>query len=92
MLKSGDLALMLSFYQNIVVSCNWGNWNPWGQCSKGCGGGQQSRTRNKLNEASTVGMNCQGGLTENKSCNTQRCKPTECCALKIFSHCVPCLG
>jgi hypothetical protein len=75
------------------VNCNWGNWNPMSQCSKTCGGGQQSRTRIKLNEASNGGMSCQGGMTENKACNAQGCPAKKCCAFGVF--CVlkgPCLG
>ena len=64
------------------MNCNWGNWNPWSQCSRTCGGGQQSRTRSKRNEASNGGMNCQGGTTENRACNGQGCP--QCCLLGIF--------
>ena len=61
----------------------WGNWNQWGACSKKCGGGQQSRTRPKVKQASGGGS-CPGAGVETQPCNTHKCEEPKCCLLGIF--------
>jgi hypothetical protein len=64
---------------NTPVNCelNYGNW---GNCSKTCGGGTQSRTNTIKTQPSNGGTACPttDQLTERQSCNTQPCPPVNC--------------
>ena len=53
--------------------CEWSQWSGWGQCSVYCGGGLQSRTRFKAQEAVMGGTECVGFSEEVQSCNTAVC-------------------
>lgn len=59
-----------------AVNCRVNNWSSWTSCSRSCGGGQASRTRQK-----TVTESCGGGcayhLKETRTCNTNCC-PVHC--------------
>ena len=55
---------------DVKVDCE-GNWNNWGDCSKTCGGGTQSRTWNKTIDPRNGGASCPA--TQMQSCNTQSC-------------------
>lgn len=49
-------------------------WGAWGNCSKSCGGGVQTRTRacnNPTREG--FGADCVGSLSMNQACNSQLC-------------------
>jgi len=48
------------------------DWSPWGDCTKVCGTGQITRTRDVLAPPVNGGLPC-GDTTENDPCNTQRC-------------------
>ena len=69
----------LSTYSNQIcnisyfksVDCTWGGWEPWGDCTKTCGGGVQLRTR--LFFAGNSGKMCSG-----QSASMQECNPTPC--------------
>ena len=52
--------------------CVWGSWSTWLSCSKTCGGGTETRSRQKK-KAEQNGGNCSGSRSESKSCNTQPC-------------------
>ena len=57
--------------------CIWGEFDQWTPCSKSCGGGVQSRTRSKSQEAENGGTPCIGESMEENACNTQGC-PVDC--------------
>ncbi|XP_065056205.1 uncharacterized protein LOC135684538 [Rhopilema esculentum] len=49
-------------------------WSLFGACSKTCGGGIMTRTRNCTNpEPANGGKDCDGATVENKACNEQAC-------------------
>jgi hypothetical protein len=54
------------------VNCAVSDWSNYGNCSKTCGGGTQSRTRTITTQPSNGGQACPT-LIETKSCNTQSC-------------------
>uniref|UniRef100_A0A3P9M5Z2 Hemicentin 1 n=1 Tax=Oryzias latipes TaxID=8090 RepID=A0A3P9M5Z2_ORYLA len=60
-----------------IVSCpdgNWGSWQPWGQCSVSCGGGERTRLRLCNNPAPSYGgRQCPGDSSLLTRCNTQAC-------------------
>lgn len=58
----------------FAVDGTWGSWQPWGECSSSCGGGQ--RTRARLCDGpspSDGGRPCPGDSTQLSRCNTQAC-------------------
>ncbi|XP_063427422.1 uncharacterized protein LOC134710933 [Mytilus trossulus] len=56
------------------VNGGWSDYTSWGECSKSCGGGTQSRTRTCTKPApSNGGKSCEGGATETKACETNKC-------------------
>ena len=52
--------------------CQVGKWKDWSDCSKTCGGGKTTRTREKEVEESNGGE-CAFDLIEEKSCQTHAC-------------------
>ena len=56
------------------VDCTWGGWEPWGDCTKTCGGGVQLRTR--LFFAGNSGKMCSGQSASMQECNQTPC-PTQ---------------
>ena len=59
------------------VNCQWGTWVEWSTCSKTCGGGEKTRTRQIEVEESHGGEACEGEGTETAGCNTDLC-PVNC--------------
>jgi len=59
------------------VDCLWGSYGEWSTCSKTCGGGERTRTRNETTPASNGGQECEGDSTETENCNQEEC-PLEC--------------
>ena len=62
-------------------------WSNWTECTKTCGGGQQTRIRNCTNPSPLHGgNNCTnlGKNVENRNCSTQNCpsKSKISCVLK----------
>ena len=52
----------------------WSEWGGWGECSRSCSGGYQSRTRTCSNpEPTEYGIICPGNDTEYRRCNTEAC-------------------
>lgn len=58
------------------VDCQVSPWSAWSGCSKTCGGGQRSRTRQVTTQPMHGGAACPA-LQETQACNTQPC-PTDC--------------
>ena len=54
------------------LDCIVGDWGPWGQCSKTCGGGIQIRNRSVKYPAQFGGQQCPT-LENKRLCNTQAC-------------------
>jgi len=54
-------------------------WSEWGECSRSCGGGQQTKTRRLLVEPKNGGATASESLTLMAPCNTQHCGPIEPC-------------
>lgn len=63
---------------HIPRDCVLTNWTAWTNCSEGCGGGMQFRTRSVLTQAEAGGRNCsQFEKEQERACNTQHC-PIDC--------------
>ena len=60
---------MRKFY---LVHCTWGEWGEWGECSKECGDGTRTKTREKIDEED-FGGTCTGYPTENEPCKIKEC-------------------
>ena len=57
-----------------TVNGNWGEWSDYGDCSRSCDTGQQTRTRQCNNPpAVNGGQDCVGDDTEVMDCNTWDC-------------------
>ncbi|XP_023348017.1 uncharacterized protein LOC111716763 isoform X2 [Eurytemora carolleeae] len=54
-------------------SCEWGEYEPWSDCSKTCGGGTQQRRRQISRRADPGGAECDGKPVDVRFCNTQVC-------------------
>ena len=61
-----------SLTSNLIVNCEWANWDI-GECSSTCGGGKRINTRDKKVKASHGGIDCPGSPTMNDICNVQEC-------------------
>ncbi|XP_041117871.1 A disintegrin and metalloproteinase with thrombospondin motifs 3-like isoform X3 [Polyodon spathula] len=54
---------------------NWGSWNKFGSCSRTCGGGVRSRSRQCNNPPPAYGgRDCHGSAFEYQICNTEECR------------------
>jgi hypothetical protein len=62
--------------QACPADCKVGDWSAWGECSKPCGTGSQTRTRSVTQQAANGGAICPS-LSEMQNCNTQAC-PIDC--------------
>ncbi|XP_044178032.1 coadhesin-like [Acropora millepora] len=60
---------------SIPVDGNWGEWGPWSECSRSCGGGNHSRTRECNNPApANGGKQCDGPFRQrDRLCNEHEC-------------------
>merc|ERR1712038_102982 len=59
------------------VDCQWGPYGEWSNCTKDCGGGEKTRTRNEATPASNGGQECDGNSTEKETCNQEECPSDE---------------
>ena len=57
---------------NPLVDCEWEKWNV-GECSKTCGGGNRTNTREINITAAHGGDECSGPRTITERCNTNQC-------------------
>lgn len=56
------------------VDGNWGSWQPWGECSASCGGGERTRVRLCNNPSpNSGGRACPGDASQLSRCNAQAC-------------------
>lgn len=62
--------------QGCPVDCQVGAWSGWGTCSKPCGGGTQTQTRQITVQPQNGGGACPV-LSQSQACNTQIC-PVDC--------------
>ncbi len=61
-------------YRPTPVDGGWAAWQPYGTCSRTCGGGVRISTRDCINPApANGGRFCIGDRTRAQSCGTQRC-------------------
>eukprot|EP00927_Polykrikos_kofoidii_P046142 TRINITY_DN40342_c0_g1_i1.p1 TRINITY_DN40342_c0_g1~~TRINITY_DN40342_c0_g1_i1.p1 ORF type:complete len:1783 (+),score=246.39 TRINITY_DN40342_c0_g1_i1:177-5525(+) len=80
------------------VDCIFGDWSPWSECSRSCGGGTKTRERQVAVRASDVGKQCDGDLVILRGCASTACPghvPTDCewSAWSDWSSCTrPCGG
>ncbi|XP_071373120.1 hemicentin-1, partial [Centroberyx affinis] len=59
---------------NCPVDGSWGSWQPWGDCSASCGGGERTRVRLCNSPSpSNSGRPCPGDSSQLSRCNTQAC-------------------
>lgn len=56
-----------------VVDCAFSPWVDWTPCSVSCGGGEHTRSRSILVQASGGGQVCNGNLAEMQECGRKRC-------------------
>ena len=62
--------IIFIFNGQLLFPDGWGSWEAWSQCSKGCGVGKWSRTRN------CTGPSCRHKhQSQERFCNTQPCGP-----------------
>jgi hypothetical protein len=59
------------------VHCQWDEWKV-GECSKTCGGGLKTNTRQPSVTANHGGQECSGSSKVTESCNIQECPGTKC--------------
>lgn len=59
-----------------VMDCKLGEWGPWGDCSKTCGKGAKSRTRDVLQYIANGGAECEE-LRETTCCGNTTCPEEE---------------
>lgn len=57
--------------------CLWSEWEAWGNCTKLCGGGKQSRYRYIKQDVMGEGTNCTGSAHDERTCNEDAC-PKDC--------------
>lgn len=58
--------------QECPIDCKVGEWGPLSECSKPCGGGIKTQTRQILEEAKFGGIGCPA-VSRSEECNTQPC-------------------
>ena len=56
----------------MKLNCEWDDWQI-GECSKTCGGGSRTNSREKKVEEVNGGKECAGSSTFTESCNIQEC-------------------
>ncbi|KAM4015185.1 A disintegrin and metalloproteinase with thrombospondin motifs 8 [Anomaloglossus baeobatrachus] len=62
----------------VPMDGNWGGWNPWGECSRSCGGGVRFSYRDCNDpQPHNGGKYCQGLRARYESCSTEECPPGE---------------
>ena len=62
----------ITTYHDFSVNCTWDQWTGFSECSKSCGEGTKTRTRQKIIEEE-FGGSCQGTSKDTTSCNIEKC-------------------
>ena len=58
-----------------TVDCEWNIWpENWTECTESCGGGTQTKSRNKIVEARHNGKECEGNAEIVQTCNLPLCE------------------
>jgi len=89
-LGAGCPALLLEKVCNKIpckIDCKMDDWSPFGKCSKECGGGVMTRSRNIVNGAKNGGEAC-AETSETQMCNTLSCDVD--CVLGDWEEWGPC--
>ncbi|XP_066476646.1 A disintegrin and metalloproteinase with thrombospondin motifs 1 [Tiliqua scincoides] len=61
-------------HYDTPVHGGWGSWEPWGECSRTCGGGVQFSVRGCDNPVpKNGGKYCEGKRVQYRSCNIEEC-------------------
>ncbi|XP_064646659.1 uncharacterized protein LOC135499675 isoform X2 [Lineus longissimus] len=62
----------------VLTDGGYTEWSAWGSCSKTCGGGQETRTRECTNPKPTNGgKECEGSSTDQRTCAPETCPISE---------------
>ncbi|CAE8600339.1 unnamed protein product, partial [Polarella glacialis] len=62
-------------FVSMQTDCIWGDWSPWGACSRDCGGGERSRERDIKAVPENGGAPCQVATKEEvQPCGNQPCR------------------
>ena len=76
-----------SYEAACPVDCILSDWSDWSSCSKSCGGGTHTRTRNIKQKPLNGGAPC-GPLEDTQDCNPQKCSVD--CKLSDWSQWTSC--
>jgi len=61
-------------FSSFILDGGWTDWTAWTTCTKTCGNGTQTHTRNCTNpRPSGGGLTCVGFSRETQICNTDPC-------------------
>ena len=71
--EHSDALTVLPIHNVFSDACKWNDWNDWSECSKPCGGGEQTRTRTVKDLAINGGSDCRGKPVEIRYCNEHEC-------------------
>ena len=55
------------------IDCKWGSYGNWTECSKSCGGGNQTRLRDIEQKAQNGGAKCSGESKDSRACSVHAC-------------------
>ena len=67
---------IMSFF--LAINGGWGSWSSFSSCSRTCGGGNWTRTRECNDPAPSIGgAECSGEASQTENCNTDEC-PYSC--------------
>ena len=67
------------------VDCQWGGWGGWSSCSRSCGPGQQTRTRDVSVRAVSGGECDLSDGRDSRTCAVAECVARDCCPLVSVS-------
>lgn len=70
----------------VKVDCKVSAYGAWGQCTKACGGGKETRTRTVTTQPANGGDECPA-LTETRDCNQQACGALKCEEINDKAQC-----